>query len=274
MYRQQWLDILEMFAQEIEPEPLSFLIPSLDNFDFTKKGQQATTESWVVSNLDIIPPNELKKVGLLAADPAMRISQDRLQLSELINATEPPSHIADRFLIGKSYDYEVYTFTMLRHAKTVMGLQLPTYKDAQSMAQTKTFGGNYSPFPWNLGVNLDFKETPLGNVDRKRIPRRPERYQVNGDDPYHGFAVEDKVEHRLFVSWLQAGHTLLDFPQKVNLAAKKTVESYLQYICCIYWRQIQINIAAIGAGDERPVQELMMPFCSDGSSIYHLGQLL
>jgi hypothetical protein len=263
-----------MFAQEIEPEPLSFLIPSLDNLDFTKKGQQATTESWVVSNLDIIPPDELKKVGLLAADPAMRISRDRLQLSELIHATEPPSHIADRFLIGKSYDYEVYTFTMLRHAKTVMGLRLPTYKDTQNMVQTKTFGGDYSPFPCNLGVNLDFKETPLGDVDRKRIPRRPERYQANGDDPNHGFAVEDEAERRSFVSWLQAGHTLLDFPQKVNLAAKETVESYLRYICSIYRRKIQIDIAAIGAGDERPVQELMMPFCSDGSPIYQLGRLL
>jgi hypothetical protein len=155
-----------------------------------------------------------------------------------------------------------------------MGLQLPTYKDAQNMAQTKTFGGDYSPFPCNLGVNLDFKETPLGNVDQKRIPRHSEWYQANGDDPNHGIAVEDEGEHRSFVSWLQAGHTLLDFPQKVNLATKETIESYLGYICSIYWHKIQNNIAAIGAGDERPLQELMMPFCSDGSPIYQLGQLL
>jgi hypothetical protein len=64
---------------------------------------------------------------------------------------------------------------MLRDAKTAMGLLLPTtYKDAQHMVPTKTSGSNYSPFPCNLGVNLDFKETPLGNVDQKRISRRPE----------------------------------------------------------------------------------------------------
>jgi hypothetical protein len=92
---------LEIFAQEIKPEPLSFLIQSLYNLDFTKKGQQATTESWVLSNLDIIPPNELKKAGLLTANPAMCISQDRLELARLINhSTEPPNHIANRFLMG------------------------------------------------------------------------------------------------------------------------------------------------------------------------------
>jgi hypothetical protein len=60
-------------------------------------------------------------------------------------------------------------------------------------------------------------------------------------------------------------HTLLDFLLKLNLAAKESIESYLRYICGISWRKIQINIAAIGVGDKRPVQELMMPFCSDGS---------
>jgi hypothetical protein len=54
---------------------------------------------------------------------------------------------------------------------------------------------------------------------------------MNGVDPNQGFAVEDKVEHHLFASWLQAGHTLLTFLQKVNLAAKETIKSYLQYIC-------------------------------------------
>ena len=68
-YRQQWQDLSEMFSQEIEPEPLCFLVLSLDNLDLTNKGANATNESWVVSNLDSIPPGELFDVGFLQPDP-------------------------------------------------------------------------------------------------------------------------------------------------------------------------------------------------------------
>jgi hypothetical protein len=136
-----------MFAEEIKPEPLSFHIPALNNLDFTKKGQQATTGSWVVSNLDIIPQDELKTVGRLVADPAMWISQDKLELQALIVATKPTSHPANRFLIHKKYDFEVYTFTMQRHAQTAMGLQLPAYEEARHIIPMESFDGDYIPFP-------------------------------------------------------------------------------------------------------------------------------
>ena len=78
----------------------------------------------------------------------------------------------------------------------------------------------------------------------------------------------------MFVSWLEAGHTLVDYPQNINLNSKETVEAYLEYICDIYRRKIKSGLEALEEGMERPVQELMMPFCADGSPIYQLGRIL
>jgi hypothetical protein len=47
---------------------------------------------------------------------------------------------------------------------------------------------------------LDFKQTLLGNVDWKRIPRHPEQYQMNGVNPNQGFAIKDELEHHVFES--------------------------------------------------------------------------
>jgi hypothetical protein len=64
---------------------------------------------------------------------------------------------------------------------------------------------------------------------------------------------------------LSATNAKLDYPFQVDPAKKVTVQMMMMYLTEIQRKKVKKELKEVKPGDERPVQEIMVPFAMDGA---------
>jgi hypothetical protein len=266
--RIEWAQLQEcMDQQTMEIEDFSFLFQSLDNLGFMKAGLKAGRVEYTILTQYIVPRNELCEVGFYSDDPNRQICrQGGSTLEELvIRLEEEGKDPFEEIVFPNGFNANIYGFYNLCHMECALKLKLPNLQACREMLRAKAFDPTgYDGIPLNLGIDVSPQIAKLDDSRKNRIPVFPRKYERQGYRVREARAGGEPSDAD-YLSLLSATNAKLDYPFQVDLAKKATVQMLLTYSTEIQRKKAKKELVQINPGDERPVQEIMIPFAVDGS---------
>jgi hypothetical protein len=265
--RIEWTQLQEcMDQQTMDIEESSFLFQSLDNLGFMKAGLKAGRLEYTILTQYVVPRLDLKEVGFYSDDPNRRISRQGTPWEDLIVRLEEEGKDPFQKVVSPTgFDSDIYGFYNLCHMECALKLKLPNLQACREMLRAKIFDPTgYDGIPLNLGIDVSPQIGKLDDTRKNRMRVIPRKYERQGYRVREA-RVGGEPSDADYLSLLSATNAKLDYPFQIDLAKKATVQMLMTYSTEIQRKKVKKELSQVNHGDERPVQEIMVPFAVDGS---------